>query len=199
MSTEPPDLEEVRGALEDIVADDKRAGKVIHGLRAMVKRQERQVEPYHLNGVVREVMNLVHSEIVLRKASVTTRLEPEIPIVYGDPVQIQQVILNLLMNALDAVKAQPSDARHIFLSTGTETGREVTVSVADSGRGIDREQIEDVFQSFFTTKTHGMGLGLTICRSIVEEHGGRMWAENLPQGGARFSFQLPLEKDSEHR
>jgi PAS domain S-box-containing protein len=198
MNAERPDLEEVRGALEDIVADDKRASKVIHGLRAMVKKQERQVESYDLNGVVREVMNLVQSEIILRKASVTTRLEPEIPIAYGDPVQIQQVVLNLLMNALDAVRTQPPHARHIFVSTGTEARGDVTVSVADSGQGVDGDQIEDVFQSFFTTKAHGMGLGLTICRSIVEEHGGRMWAENRPQGGARFSFRLPLGKGSEH-
>ncbi len=199
LSAEPPDLEEVRDALEDIIADDKRAGKVIHGLRAMVKREERQSEPYELNGVIREVLNLVHSEIVIRKVSVTTSLEPRIPTVYGDPIQIQQVILNLLMNALDAVKTQPTDARYIFVSTGTEADGGVTVNVADSGRGVAPEQIDDVFQSFFTTKAHGMGLGLTICRSIVEAHGGRMWAENRPHGGVRFSFRLPLVKGCEPR
>jgi PAS domain S-box-containing protein len=192
MSTDTPDLEEVRSALEDIVADDKRAGKVIHGLRAMVKKQERQSQPYDLNGIIREVLSLIHSEIVIRKASVTTSLEPGIPMIHGDPVQIQQVIMNLLINALDAVMAKTTAARYIFVSTGTESDDGIKVNVADSGPGIDPEKIDSIFHSFFTTKAAGMGLGLTICRSIIEEHEGRLWVENRPHGGARFSFWLPL-------
>jgi PAS domain S-box-containing protein len=194
LGADEPDLDEVREALEDIVRDDKRAGKVIHGLRALVKKEERHREPYDLNGVIGEVLHLIHSETVIRNASVATDLDPEIPVVFGDPIQIQQVILNLLVNALDAIDAQPEDARRILVSTWSERDGGATVSVTDSGPGVEPEKIEDIFNPFYSSKTQGMGLGLAVCRSIVEAHGGRLWAENPSSGGASFSFRLPVGK-----
>jgi C4-dicarboxylate-specific signal transduction histidine kinase len=195
LDVEPPDLREVRGALEDIVADDKRAGSVIHRLRRMAKKEAIHREAYDLNALVREVVHLVHGEIVLLKATVTEALDPSIRMLHGDPIQIQQVVLNLLMNALDAIRDQAEDTRRVILATRAESGDKVLVSVTDSGPGVDPQNMETIFESFFTTKSQGMGLGLTLCRTIVEAQGGQMKAENTSRGGAKVSFTLPLGKE----
>jgi C4-dicarboxylate-specific signal transduction histidine kinase len=192
---EPPDLGEVREALEDIVADDKRAGDVIHRLRKMAKKEELRREHYDLNTVVEDVINLAHSEIVLRRAVVTKDLESGIQTLHGDPIQIQQVVLNLLMNALDVMHTEPEDERRVLVSTRSEGNDRVRVSVADSGPGVKPEILKTIFDSFFTTKSHGMGLGLTLCKTIVEAQGGQMQAKNLSQRGAEISFWLPLRKE----
>ncbi len=195
LDAEPPDLREVRDALVDIVSDDKRAGSVIHRLRRMAKKEAIHREPYELNALVREVVHLIHGEIVFLKATVTEDLDPSIRMLHGDPVQIQQVILNLLMNALDAIRDQAEDARRVILTTRAVGGDGVSVSVTDSGPGVDPQNMETIFESFFTTKSHGMGLGLTLCRTIVEAQGGEMKAENIARGGAKVSFRLPLGKE----
>jgi C4-dicarboxylate-specific signal transduction histidine kinase len=192
---DPPDLVELREALEDIVADDKRAGDVIYRLRKMAKKEELRRKPYDLNTVIGDVLRLIESEVILRKASVTRDLDTGISMLHGDAVQVQQVILNLLLNALDAMQAQPEKTRRVLLSTRPVDGG-VMVGVSDSGPGIDPEIIETIFESFMTTKGHGMGLGLTLCRTIIEAQGGHVQAENLPQGGARISFWLPFGKEA---
>jgi C4-dicarboxylate-specific signal transduction histidine kinase len=197
LNINPPDLNEVREALTDIAEADKHAGEVIRRIRTLVKKEELQFEPYNINIAISEVINLVQSEIVIQNVSLRTNLEPRISILSGDNIQMQQVILNLIMNALDAVKNQPIDARHIVIATKVEGKEGVEVRVTDSGPGVDEDNIENIFNAFYTTKIQGMGLGLSVCYSIIENHGGRLWAENCSGGGAKFSFQLPLRKDDD--
>ncbi len=197
LNINPPDLNEVREALTDIADADKRAGEVIRRIRAMVKKEELHREPYNINTIINEVIELVQSEVVIQNVSIRTNLEPRVPILSGDNIQMQQVILNLIMNALEAVKNQPIDARHIVIATSIEDKKSVEVRVTDSGPGVDEDNIENIFDAFYTTKTQGMGLGLSVCYSIIENHGGRLWAENCSGGGAKFSFRLPLTKDDD--
>jgi len=189
-----PDLDEIREALNDIILDDKRAAEVIRRLRKMVKKEALAIEPFDLNTVIEEVINIVHSEIIIRNVSVIKDFKSGIPTLYGDPIQMQQVILNLLINALDAIKDQPVEARCILLSTRDEGNNGVSFSITDSGPGIDPDRIEAIFNPFYTMKPQGMGLGLPICRSIIETYGGHLRAENHPDGGATFTLWLPFEK-----
>jgi len=122
-------------------------------------------------------------------------LKSGIPALYGDTIQIQQVIINLLTNAMDAMKDRPADSRRVFLSTRSDSDKSVTVTVIDSGPGLTTDQIETVFNPFYTTKAEGMGLGLTVCRLIIEAHGGHIWVENSPDGGAMFTIRIPFGKE----
>jgi len=191
LAAEPPDLDEVAAALHDIVADDKRAAEVIRRLRAMLKRDEATREAFDLNEVVREVVDLVHSEFVLRQVSCETAPAASLPRVIGDRVQVQQVLLNLLMNALDAVSRGPSDRREVRVSTRAVGGREVVATVADTGPGVAPGESEAIFEAFHSDKQQGIGLGLALCQAIVAAHGGRIWVDDAPDGGAAFSFTLP--------
>jgi|GEM_PF-1725714 len=185
------DLDEIRDLLHDIVQDDKRAGEVIRRLRTMLKRQGPQPEEFELNHVVQEVAGLLHSEVIMRKVSLTMDMAPDPLVICADPVQVQQVILNLLLNALDAVQDKPRTRRKVALSTRLEAGRRVQLTVRDSGPGIPPDRLEAIFDPFYSTKKHGMGLGLAICRSITGMYGGTLVAENVPGGGAQFVLLLP--------
>jgi len=187
-----PDLDEVREALCDIVSDDKRAAEVIRRLRTLLKKESTNPEPVDVNAVAAEVISLVHSEAVMRNVSLTTDLTEDTPRVVGDRVQVQQVILNLLINAMDAVRGQSPGDRRVILASRRQGNDALEISVTDSGPGVDPNDMERIFDPFHTTKSGGMGMGLAICRSIVEKHGGRLWAENAPGGGARLSFTLPV-------
>jgi C4-dicarboxylate-specific signal transduction histidine kinase len=191
LDRDTPDLREVREALEEIVADDKRAGEVIVSLQKMVKKEEAQKEPYDLNTVIAEVLQLIRNQVALHGATITEDLCPSLPMLQGDPVQIQQVMLNLLMNALEAVRDQAEDAREVAVATRSDGEDGVSVEVIDSGPGIDPAIMESIFESFFSTKRQGMGLGLTLSRRIVDAQGGHVEAQNLPGGGAKVSFWLP--------
>ncbi|MCH7774030.1 MAG: PAS domain-containing protein [Bacteroidetes bacterium] len=197
LNINPPDLNEVREALTDIADADKRAGEVIRRIRTMVKKEGFHRELYNINTLIGEVIDLVQSEVVIQNISLTTNLEPRVPGIYGDKIQMQQVILNLIMNALDAVKNQPIDARHIVITTSVEDKEGLEVRVTDSGPGVEEDNIENIFDAFYTTKTQGMGLGLSVCHSIIENHGGRIWVENCSGGGAKFSFRLPFRMDDD--
>jgi PAS domain S-box-containing protein len=197
LEQESPDLSEVREALDDIVSDDKRAATVIHRLRGMLKKEETVREIFDLNGVIAEVIQLIGSEIVLRRAKITEDLQSSPPHVLGDPVQIQQVVLNLLMNALDAIKDRPLKNRSVTITTRADGSKWIVTSVVDEGPGIGKDRAESIFEPFYTTKPDGIGIGLSICRSIVEAHGGRVWAENRLERGAQVSFRLPV-KESPH-
>jgi PAS domain S-box-containing protein len=190
-----PDLDEVREALLAVSRDDKRAAEVIIRLRKMVKKEEPVYEPFEINAAIETAIHLFESEITLQNTSVSKDLKPGIPALYGDPIQIQQVIINLLSNAMEAIKNQPADARHILLSTRFDGDKGVAVTIIDSGPGLTTDQIKTVFDSFYTTKAEGMGLGLAISRSIIEAHGGRIRAENCPEGGGMFTFWIPIGKD----
>jgi len=186
------DLDELRDILKDIVDEDKRAGEVIRRLRLLLKKGEVQHQPLDVNEVVLEVLKLVRSDLVNQGVTAHTELAPGLPLLHGDRVQLQQVLLNLVMNACDAMSGVVRDERQFIIRTKPADGQGVEVAVSDRGRGIPADHIERVFQPFFTTKPHGMGLGLSVCRTILTAHGGKLWAENNPDRGATFHFTLPV-------
>jgi len=184
----------VHAALEDIVNNDKRAGAVIDRLRSLLKKDASVLQPVNLNEVTREVLDLAHSDLLSRRMAVTTRLEPLMPRVLGDRIQLQQVILNLVLNACDAMAGVMPADRHLTMETNVLEGF-VQVSVADCGTGIPSNQLDAVFQPFVTFKERGLGLGLAISRSIVIAHGGRIVAENNPDYGATFRCSFPIASE----
>jgi PAS domain S-box-containing protein len=181
--------------LQDMVADSQRAGEVIRGIRALVQKDKNVVRSVlNLNAVIADTLRLVSSDVLMRESVVTTEMDHSLPQVEAAPVQIQQVLLNLIMNALDAVEALPPAERRIIISTRSLNGESAEVSVRDFGVGLPKDRPDKVFDHFFSTKQTGMGMGLTIVRSIVETHGGTISAENAPDRGARFSFHLPAAR-----
>ncbi len=192
LAMEQPDLEEIRTILEDIVHDDKRAGMVVSGLRAMMRRRGTQRESVRVADALHEVLGLLRTELLDRRVKVSADADPDL-VVSADRTQLQQVILNLLMNAIEAVHDRREEDRHIEI-TARPVGREqAQMAVRDHGPGISPEQEERMFEAFWTTKDSGMGIGLAISRSIVETHGGQLWYRNNPDGGATFHFTIPLE------
>lgn len=185
-------LAEVREILQDIARDDRRATQVIQRLRGLLRKGRVEPAALDLNETVSEVARLVSADAVVRNVSVRLELASELPPIWGDRVQLQQVVLNLLHNALDAMPDAGRGDRSLVLKTLRTEGETVQVSVLDTGTGIDEDALDEVFQAFYTTKAAGMGMGLTIARAIVEAHGGRLSAANNPGGGATFSFTLPL-------
>jgi len=193
LSREPLDLAELRGALADIVEADKRAGDVIRRLRYLLKKGEAQFRPIDLGGVVKDTLELAHSDLVVRGVTTTCRLTPDLPTVRGDRIQLQQVLLNLIANACEAMTDTEPAGRALMITTTRERDQTVQISVADSGSGIDADMQARLFEPFVTTKMQGLGLGLPICSSIVTAHGGYMKAVNGPSGGAIFFVTLPVD------
>ncbi|MET3838721.1 ABC transporter substrate binding protein [Bradyrhizobium sp. OAE829] len=186
-----PDLKEIRDALHDIVHEDNRAGAVIQRLRHLLKKGERKLESVNINDLVRSTAALLHSELIGREISIRFDLENRLFLTTGDSVQLQQVLLNLVMNGMDAMAATPVDQRHILISTrGMESGS-VEVCIKDRGHGIRALENGRLFEPFYTTKEHGLGLGLAICLAIVEAHGGRLTLLNDASGGAIAMLSLP--------
>jgi len=186
------DIEEIRDILRDIVRDDNRASQVIRRMRALSRKETLEFTAIDLPQLVREILLLVHSDAVLRKVRVSVEASPDLPPGRGDRVQLQQVLLNLLLNAFDAIKQRPSGEREVLVKFALDGGRMVQTSIRDSGAGVARENLNTIFQPFFTTKRDGLGMGLSISRSIIEAHGGRLWAENNPDRGATFFFTVPI-------
>jgi PAS domain S-box-containing protein len=185
------DLGEVRDIIKDIVSDDQRAAEVIQRLRALFRRDVVRHESLDVNQVARDALRLAHGDLVTRDVSVTLDLAPDVPPVAGDRVQLQQVLLNLILNACDAIAHNAHGDRDVTVRTERADGAGVQISVRDRGNGIEASQLERVFEPFVTTKAHGVGLGLSISRSIVAAHGGRLWAENGDDRGACFRIELP--------
>jgi PAS domain S-box-containing protein len=196
LDKDQPDIKEVKEALQDIVADNKRAGEIVHSIRNIVGDSVGDFNEINLTATVRGVMQLVKSELLERKISLAENLQQSIPTFSGNRVQIQQVILNLLMNAMDAVTCNETEFRKIMISTNFTEHEGITLRVSDSGSGIKTDQFETIFDSFRTNKTGGLGIGLSICKSIAEKHDGEIWAENSPEGGAVFIFKLPYGQKS---
>jgi PAS domain S-box-containing protein len=180
--------EDIDGILQDIIQDTKRAGDVVRKIRGMVKKGEFQLEPLQMNDLIEEVLELFHGSIVTNGVSIRLDLKPDLATVKGDRVHLQQVLLNLITNAVDAMVGTPS--KIMTIRSTMEAPDTVMVSVIDSGTGIDAARISDVFKPFHTTKKDGLGLGLAICKSIIEQHDGRIWGEANPAGGAIFSISL---------
>ena len=187
-----PDLDEVREALDCIVADADRAGEIIDRIRDHIKKAPPRSDPFDLNKAINEVIMLTGGEITKHGVSVQTRLaEGLFPV--GDRVQLQQVVMNLILNAIEAMEAVEAGARALSIST-EESQEGVLVAVRDAGLGIGPEHIERIFEAFYTTKSRGVGMGLSICRSIIDAHGGRLWADANESRGAVFQFTLPSVK-----
>ncbi|XXX80293.1 ATP-binding protein [Sorangium sp. So ce134] len=187
----PPDVAEVRAALDDIVADDRRAAKVVQRMRARLREGDLGAAALDLNALVREVVRLMASAALLARTTVRLDLAPGLPRVRGDGLQLQQVLYNLLVNAFDAVSCRPPEARRVVVRTRVGGEGRVELSVTDAGEGVPAEDLERIFEPFFTTKARGLGVGLAISRSIVEAHGGRLWAERVPGEGATLRCALP--------
>ena len=188
-----PDLDELRSILADIAEDDRRAGEVIERLRAFLRKGDIQPGRLDLNQVVTEVLGLVHSDLIQRGVTVDARLSPLLPAVFADRVQLQQVLLNLLLNACDAMADDARGEKRVTIVTAESGTDQVVLSVADQGTGIAPDEMDRVFEPFVTSKPHGLGLGLAICRSIVTAHGGRLWADNNAEGGATFHLMLAAD------
>ena len=191
LGRDSPNLAEVRDALQDIVQEDNRAGDVIHRLRGLLKKGESRSEPVDLNELVDSTTALLRSEMIDRRVTVETELAAVLPTVFGDSVQLQQVLLNLIINAMDAMASTPVEQRRVNICTReTQTGT-IEVLVKDHGPGIKPANGKQVFEPFYTTKDHGLGLGLTICSTIIHKHEGTLNLKNDDAGGAIAEFSLP--------
>ena len=189
------DHRELRELLADIVADGRRAGEVIRGIRNMVKKGSQVRSRVNLNELVTNVVHMVKSDATLRSCELDTLLEPDLPSTEGDPIQLQQVLLNLLINAFDAMRDTPLSRRKVVIATQRNGDNTIRTSVRDYGTGIAPEARDRLFDHFFTTKAQGLGMGLAIVRSIVESHSGTIAGENVEGGGARFHFTLPVSAE----
>jgi C4-dicarboxylate-specific signal transduction histidine kinase len=194
LAGQPANLDEAGKAAERIVRDANRATDLITRLRALTKRTAGKSVWLDVNQMVDDTLTLVQSETSRKHVSLRTDLAGDLPQVQVDPIQIQQVILNLIVNALEAVSGLDMQAREVVVVTGLGNSNEVVVTVSDSGRGLNGVQLDQIFDAFYTTKPDGLGMGLAISRSIVESHGGRIWASPGMPRGALFSFSLPAGK-----
>ncbi len=194
LAAEAPDLDEARAAAQRIVRDGNRASDVIARIRGFLKKGEPVTIKLSINDVVREIIMLTQGEVLRRDASLLTELADGLPAVSADLVQLQQLLLNLMMNALDAMSAVTDRPRVLRIRTSTYESAAILVALRDSGVGLNAEQMERLFEAFYTTKPEGMGMGLSISRSIVEAHGGRLWATPNDGSGATFQFTLPIEQ-----
>ena len=190
LSREQPDLEQARGAAARIVQDGRLAGEIVNRVRLLFKKGTLQRELVNLNEIIREMILLLHGEATQYAVIVRTELTADLPEFMGDRVQLQQVLMNLMMNSIDAMKDVDVTRELTIQSQRGENGQ-VLISVSDTGVGLPPQQADKIFNAFFTTKTHGTGMGLRISRSIVESHGGRLWAADNTSRGARFCFTLP--------
>lgn len=188
---DPPDLEEVRQALAQVVRNGSRAGEVVGRIRDLIKKVPPRLDLLEINDPIREVIELTRSEASKNSVSVRVQLADGLPLILGDRVQLQQVMLNLIINAVEAMSGVSDGARELLISTGKAELGDVLVVVCDSGPGLPAAALERIFDAFYTTKVTGLGMGLSICRSIIEAHAGRLWASANDPRGATFHFTLP--------
>jgi C4-dicarboxylate-specific signal transduction histidine kinase len=189
-----PDLSEAAAALNDIVAEDHRAGEVIRRLLGLLQKKEGKSEDVDLNEIARSTLRLLHSEFIRRRIKTVVELSERIPAVLGDGIQLQQVLINLLVNAMDELDSIPLPTRRIEIRTTVQASGSVSLSIEDSGRGLSPEQADKVFEPFFTTKAEGLGLGLPICATIISRHGGILRVHNGSHGGLCAMFTLPVHE-----
>jgi C4-dicarboxylate-specific signal transduction histidine kinase len=194
LDREPANLKEARGTLRSIINDGNRAGEVIQRVRALVNKTTDR-KALHINEVVNEVMSLVHHELFSHRVALRLDLAPALPPVLADRIQLQQVILNLVINGIEAMQQVKDRPRELVIRTLQDETSQVLVTVSDVGVGVAAENADRLFDAFFTTKSSGMGMGLSICRSIVDAHGGRLSASGNTGPGATFQFTLPLHRE----
>lgn len=197
LRSEEPDLTEIEEIFTDIVADDKRAGTIIQQMRAFLKKDGAQRELLDINSIIGAVLNILHSEVITQGILIRTDLAENLPRVQGDRVQLEQVFINLIVNAEQAMNSVQANPCILTIKTAKDAEGCIVVYMQDTGPGIDKDLLEQIFDPFHTTKPGGMGMGLTISRSIIEANGGRIWAENMPEGGTRFCVALQPEIKNE--
>ena len=193
LAAKPPNLDETRQAVEAIIRDGTRASSVLVRIRGLLRQGERVRERLDINDVIREVISLLDSELRRNGASLRTEMPRKLPPVVVDRVLLQQVILNLIMNAMEAMRAVGNRARVLRIRTEEQPSGSIAVLVQDSGVGIDPEHLSRMFEAFYTTKVQGIGMGLTISRSIIEANGGRLWAVANDGPGSTFCFTVPID------
>jgi len=195
LTGDKPDIDELHEVLKDIIKDNRRADDVIGKLRALMRKSELQTTELNINGVMQDILPLIKSYEIMRNISLEFELDERIPLVAADRVQLQQVVLNLLLNSSEALIGVSGDMRKIIVQTSQKDTHNVTVAIKDNGPGIDEQVMDRLFEPFYTTKQEGLGMGLTISRSIIEAHKGNLWAENNPDHGATFYFTIPVFKE----
>jgi C4-dicarboxylate-specific signal transduction histidine kinase len=191
-----PPMDEVRAIIDDIDADDRRAGELIHGMRALLNHHDVEMTRFDLNDVIRDVARLVHGDCLLRRVALVLDLEAPLPPVRCDRVQMEQVLLNLILNGFEAMQDTVAVERRMIIRSRSDDGRCV-ISVRDAGTGVSAASFERLFDQFFSTKPEGLGMGLSIARSIMGAHGGRIWATNNTDVGATFHIALPIAQEQE--
>jgi len=197
LQDQSPDLEEIRAILADIRKDDQRAGNVIDRMRGLLKRQDLNKRAVDVADLVGEVAALVRSDAAVRHIKLELAVAHNLPPVFGDLVHLQQVLLNLIVNGMDALEEANREDRRVSIAAGLDGPKTIQIAVSDSGPGLPADKLAHIFDPFFTTKANGMGMGLPISHTIIVAHGGRLWAENRSEGGASFRFTLPIaEKDA---
>jgi len=197
LAAQPPDLEEIRDAFERVIKAGNQAGQVIGRIRDLTKKTPPRKDALKINEAILEVVALTHGEMTKNGVSLQTRLATSLPLVQGDRVQLQQVILNLIINAIEAMSGASDRLRELLIGTEQDASSWVLVRVQDSGAGLDPESLDRLFDPFYTTKPDGMGMGLSICRSIVEAHGGRVWASRANGRGVIVQFTLPVGESTQ--
>ena len=199
LDRETPNLDEARGTVRSIIKDGSRAGEVIQRVRGLVNKTAGQKAPLHLNEVVDEVITLVQHELFSHRVLLRLELAPALPLVLADRIQLQQVILNLIVNGIEAMQAVTDRPRELVIQTHQDETHQILLTVKDCGIGIAADNADRLFDAFFSTKSSGMGMGLSICRSIVDAHGGRLSASGNAGPGATFQFTLPLHQEDNTR
>jgi signal transduction histidine kinase len=197
LSREAPDLDKSREVIERMIKDGMRASEVIKRIRDLLRKTPVEKAPLNINETIQEVIILVGSDVLRSKLELKAELETDLPPVLGDRIQLQQVILNLILNAKDAMSGVQTSARKLQITSGKNNAGEVVVAVRDTGHGLEAKDVERIFDPFFTTKPEGTGLGLSISRTIIEAHGGTLWATPNGDKGATIQFTLPLGSGSE--
>ncbi len=192
LQKENPDLDEIRAILADIRKDDQRAGNVIDRMRSLLKRRRLELKPLDLGELLAETVSLARPDARTRQINLTLQMPPKLPVVRGDRVHLQQVLLNLILNGMDAMTDSAKNGRLVTVQAGTDQDGNVEVAVNDNGIGIPSDKVESLFEPFFTTKPNGMGMGLAISQTIIEAHGGKIWGGNNAAHGAVFKFTLPV-------
>jgi C4-dicarboxylate-specific signal transduction histidine kinase len=195
LNRDQPDMKEAREAASRVVKDATRAAEIVSRVRLLFKKGVPQRELVEINEIIREMVALMRSEITRHSISIRTELAEDIPQIMGDRVQLQQVLMNLMINGIDAMK-DVDGTRRLAIKSQRAENDQLTVSVSDTGVGLPPEQADQIFNAFFTTKLHGTGMGLRISRSIAESHGGRLWAADNPPRGATFHLTLPFKTEA---
>jgi signal transduction histidine kinase len=192
LGSSSPDIAELNNIIDDIIHDDRRASEVIRRMRSLLRKAPFETKNFDFNELVQQTVEFLSALAVARKVELNSSLTPIVLPIMGDRIQLQQVILNLVVNAIDAMAGTPSESRKINLRT-SRVDNFSELSISDNGPGLPEDKLKRVFEPFFTSKAEGMGMGLSIARTIVEAHNGRIWAESPSGGGALFKIRLPLE------